>query len=142
MGVDAILRTTHVALNAEPKTCTLLSKVQDSIVKSVAGRLSPSIYRLPVESQSLLSAIHGRKALEIEHVESCTAARLPFQKKKTLAWSRNFKVLACSMSTAAVLDLWQGMVLPTRHRKQHSIESYAERKRSEKGETFNRIIKV
>lgn len=40
------------------------------------------------------------------------------------------------------LDLWQGMVLPTRHRKQHSIESYAERKRSEKGETFNRIIKV
>ena len=67
---------------------------------------------------------------------------LTIPKEKTLAWSRNFKVLACSMSTAAVLDLWQGMVLPTRHRKQHSIESYAERKKNEKGETFNRIIKV
>ena len=60
----------------------------------------------------------------------------------TMAGTGTIMVLACSMSTAAVLDLWQGMVLPTRHRKQHSIESYAERKRSEKGETFNRIIKV
>lgn len=67
---------------------------------------------------------------------------LPSRRKMAQCRNRNIMVLACSMSTAAVLDLWQGMVLPTRHRKQHSIESYAERKRSEKGETFNRIIKV
>lgn len=67
---------------------------------------------------------------------------LPFQRKMAQCRNRNIKVLACSMSTAAVLDLWLETVLQMRHRRLRLTESCVERKRSEKGETFNRIIKV
>jgi len=68
--------------------------------------------------------------------------RLPFRRKKTLGWSRNFNVLACSMSTAAVLDLCLEEVHQMRHRRLHLTESCVERRRNVKDETFNRFIKV
>ena len=68
--------------------------------------------------------------------------RLPFQRKMALSWRRNFKALNCSTSTAAVLDLCLEEVHQMRHRRLRLTESYAERKRNEKGEAFNRIIRV
>ena len=67
---------------------------------------------------------------------------LPFQRKMAQCRNRNIKVLACSMSTAAVLDLCLEEVLQMKHRRLRLTESYAERKRSAKGDAFSCIIKV
>ena len=76
------------------------------------------------------------------HYEMSNRYRLPFQRKMALSWRRNFKAQDCSTSTAAVLDLCLEEVHQMRHRKQHSTENYAERKRSAKGEAFSCIIKI
>ena len=68
--------------------------------------------------------------------------RLPSRRKMSLSWRRNFKALICSTSTAAVLDLCLEEVHQMRHRRLRLTESYAERRRNEKGEVFNRVIKV
>lgn len=67
---------------------------------------------------------------------------LPSRRKMAQCRNWNIMVLACSMSTAAVLDLCLEEVHQMRHRKQHSTENYAERKRSAKGEAFSCIIKI
>ena len=68
--------------------------------------------------------------------------RLPSRRKMAQCRNRNIMVLACSMSTAAVLDLWQEVVLQMRRKRLHLTESCVERRRNVKDETFNRFIKV
>ncbi len=67
---------------------------------------------------------------------------LPFQRKMVQSQNKSVTILACSMNTAAVLDLWLEAVLQMKHRKLHLTGSCAERRRNEKGEVFNRVIKV
>lgn len=68
--------------------------------------------------------------------------RLPFQRKMVQSQNKSVTILACSMNTAAVLDLCLEEVLQMKHRKLHLTESCVERRRNEKGEAFNRIIRV
>ena len=62
---------------------------------------------------------------------------LPFQKKMVQSQNKSVTILACSMNTAAVLDLCLEEVLQMKHRKLHLTENYAERKRSAKARNFN-----
>lgn len=124
-GIDVVsdiqltaVSTEQHSLTTAPKACSMVQGLERIFLPMPCRSTSPYLTRMS-------SRYH-----------------LPFQRKMVQSQNKSVTILACSMNTAAVLDLWQGMVLPTRHRKQHSIESYAERKRSEKGETFNRIIKV
>ena len=67
---------------------------------------------------------------------------LTIQRKMVQSQNKSVTILACSMNTAAVLDLCLEEVLQMKHRKLHLTESCVERRRNEKGEAFNRIIRV
>ena len=66
---------------------------------------------------------------------------LPSRRKMAQYRSRSSKVLACSRNMEAALRSWLEEVLQMRHRRLRLTESCVER-RSEKGEAFNRIIRV
>ena len=110
--------TEQHSLTTAPKACSMVQGLERIFLPMPCRSTSPCLARM------------------------CSRYRLPFRRKNTQYRSRSSKVLTCSMSTAAVLDLWLEAVLQMKHRKLHLTGSYAERKRSEKGETFNRIIKV
>lgn len=66
---------------------------------------------------------------------------LPFQRKMVQSQNKSVTTLACSMNTAAVLDLYLEEVHQMKHRKLHLTESCAERKEAQRPETLI-IVKV
>ena len=110
--------TEQHSLTTAPKACSMVQGLERIFLPMPCRSTSPCLTRMS-------SRYH-----------------LPSRKKMAQSRNRNIMVLACSMSTAAVLDLWLEAVLQMRHGKQHSTENYAERKRSAKGEAFSCIIKV
>lgn len=124
-GIDVVsaiqltaVSTEQHSLTTAPKACSMVQGLERIFLPMPFRSTSPCITRMS------------------------NRYRLPFQRKMALSWRRNFKAQDCSTSTAAVLDLCLEEVHQMRHRKQHSTENYAERKRSAKGEAFSCIIKI
>jgi len=110
--------TEQHSLTTAPKACSMVQGLERIFLPMPCRSTSPCLTRMS-------SRYH-----------------LPFQRKMVQSQNKSVTILACSMNTAAVLDSCLEEVLQMKHRKLHLTGSCVERRRNEKGEVFNRVIKV